>query len=130
MSDYKTKGILVSKLPVQSGVSKAGSEWSKQDFEIKETGEYGKTIVFTCFGDRMKSLDYCKEGDFIEVSFNIESRQYDNKAFHNLSCWRIEKLDSDNTQPSNLDAEYVAASGSERPSASKAEVADDNDLPF
>lgn len=128
MSDYKTKGVLVSKLPVQSGVSKAGADWQKQDFEIKETGEYGKTIIFTCFGDRMKSLDYCKEGDMVEVSFNIESRQYDLKAFHNLNCWRIEKLDSGNTPQSNLDKEYEAACGSERPSTQTED--DDSGLPF
>lgn len=126
MSDYRTKGILVSKLPVQSGVSKAGSEWQKQDFEIKETGEWGKPIIFTCFGERIKSLDYCKEGDFIEVSFNIESRQYDNKAFHNLNCWRIEKLDSDNTQPHNYDPTTIVTAPNQ---ANKTEE-DDSDLPF
>lgn len=127
MSDYKTRGVVVSKLPVQSGVSKAGAEWQKQDVEIKEVGEYGKTIIFTCFGERMKSLDYCTEGDLVEVSFNIESRQYENKAFHNLNAWRIEKLDSGNRVPSNLDAEYAAATGDARPSAS---TDDSDNLPF
>lgn len=129
MSELRIKGIVQQFLPEQTGTSAKGN-WAKRDILVKQLGEYGRECCITFFGDRMKSLDYCDIGDLVEVDINISSREYNGRYFTQCDGWRIEKLDSENTQPSNLDAEYAAATGSERPSASKAEVADDDGLPF
>lgn len=132
MSELRIKGIVQAKLDVQTGISQStGKEWQKQDLILKQLGEYGREVVITFFGDRMKSLDYCDVGDLVEVDINISSREYNGRYFTQCDGWRIDKLDSDNTQPSNLDAEYAAAKGSERPSASKVEeTEDESDIPF
>ena len=67
------KGKVVQLLPVQSGVSKAGKEWSKQEFVIETEEQFPKKICFTLF----------------EVSFNVESREFNGKWYHNINAWRI-----------------------------------------
>jgi hypothetical protein len=39
-------GKLIKVLPLQSGISKTGSEWKKQDFVIETEGAYPKTVCF------------------------------------------------------------------------------------
>ena len=34
------------------------------------------------------------EGDQLEVSFNLSSKEYNGKYFHNIDAWRIENLNS------------------------------------
>ena len=93
MSELKVKGILKKKMEVQSGTSKAGTQWSKQDFLIETQDQFPKIICFTLFGDKMDLLQYHKEGTEIIVHFNLESREYNGKYFHNVNAWRIVKAE-------------------------------------
>ena len=83
-------GKLIHRLDVQTGVSKAGKEWQKQDFVIEtEDGQYSKKIAFTLFGDKISLLNGLNKGDTIIVAFNLESREFDGKWFSNVNAWKI-----------------------------------------
>ena len=85
------KGKLSSKLSVESGTSKAGKEWKKQSFLIDTGAQYNPEICFQLFGeDKIEILNHHNEGDQVEVSFNLSSREYNGKYFHNIDAWRIE----------------------------------------
>lgn len=92
MSELKLKGHIKKILPIQSGVSKAGKDWSKQDFLIETQDQYPKMVCFTLFGDKMDILQYYKIDQFVEVHFNIESREYNEKYFHNINAWKIKQI--------------------------------------
>jgi len=84
------KGKLSQILPLQSGVSKAGKEWSKQEFVIDTVEEqFSKKVCFTLFGDKVPLLGGLNMGDEIEVSFNLESREFNGKWYSNINAWRI-----------------------------------------
>ncbi|MBN2263866.1 MAG: DUF3127 domain-containing protein [Prolixibacteraceae bacterium] len=87
------KGRLIQILPVQTGTSKAGNEWSKQEFVIETSEEqFPKKVCFTLFGDKVSLLNGINNGDEVEVAFNLESREFSGKWYHNINAWRINKV--------------------------------------
>ena len=87
------KGKLSRKLSVESGTSKAGKEWKKQSFLVDTGAQYNPEICFQLFGeDKIEMLNHHNEGDQVEVSFNLSSREYNGRYFHNIDAWRIESL--------------------------------------
>ena len=68
----------------------------KLDFVIKTDDEYCNIYCFQIFGEeRVESfIKYNKVGQVVDVSFNISSREYNGKYFHNLDAWKIFKSDS------------------------------------
>lgn len=85
----EVKGQLQQILPIQSGTSKAGKEWSKQEFVIETQEQFPKKICFTLFGDKLSLINGISVGDNIEVSFNVESREFNGKWFHNINAWKV-----------------------------------------
>lgn len=90
MSELKVKGKIVNILQVEKGTSKAGKEWQKQSFVIDTGAKYNPEICFQMFGDdKISMLNKYKEGQEVEVFFNVSSREYNGKYFHNLDGWKI-----------------------------------------
>lgn len=85
----EVKGRIEQILPVQSGVSKAGKDWSKQEFVIETEEQFPKKVCFTLFGDKLSLLNGIKVGDQVDVAFNLESREFSGKWYHNINAWRI-----------------------------------------
>jgi len=92
------KGKLTRKLSVESGVSKAGKEWKKQSFLLDTGAQYNPEICFQLFGEeKIEILNHHNEGDQVEVSFNLSSKEFNGRYFHNIDAWRIEGLASKET---------------------------------
>ena len=91
MEELKLKGKIVKILEAESGTSKAGKSWIKQNFVIDTGASYNPEVCFEVFGqEKVDNLQkYNKVGQEVEVSFNISSREYNGKYFHNLSAWKI-----------------------------------------
>ncbi len=93
------KGKLSRKLSVESGVSKAGKEWKKQSFLVDTGAQYNPEICFQLFGeDKIEILNHHNEGDQVEVSFNLSSKEFNGRYFHNIDAWRIENLGSSSSE--------------------------------
>ena len=83
------KGTIKKKLKLQSGTSKAGNEWQKLDVIITQSDEYSKEVCITAFGDKaIESVKRINEGDSVEVSVNVESREYNGKYYTNITGWK------------------------------------------
>ena len=89
MSELKLSGKIKSKLEIETGTSKAGKSWSKQSFVIDTGKEYNPDVCFSLFGDKVDLLNNFKEGQEVEVKFNVSSREFNGKYYHNLDCWFI-----------------------------------------
>ena len=84
----EVKGTIKKKLK-KNGTSKAGNEWQKIDVIIQQPGEYGKEVSVTAFGDEaIESVNRFNEGDSVEVSVNVESREYNGKYYTNITGWK------------------------------------------
>ncbi len=117
------KGKIQEILKSESGVSRAGKEWKKQEFVIETDEQYPRKVCFTLFNDKTSLIDGLSTGEEVEVSFNVESREYNGKWFHNINAWKIDKPTAENLP----EAPPEFSMGDIPP-----EPADDesNDLPF
>lgn len=130
MNEQKIEGLLIKILEVESGVSKSGSDWKKQDFLIETTDKYPKTVCFTLFGDKISLLNGFSEGNTVNVSYNIVSRDFNGKWFHNVTAWKIEKIET-GSQTTGSPNNYQTVKASEPTTSDDYDNDYDNDsLPF
>ena len=116
---FVVKGKLTRKLNVESGTSKAGNEWKKQSFLLDTGSQYNPEICFQLFGeDKIAILNEYNEGDQVEVSFNLSSKEFNGRYFHNIDAWRIEKISATQNNLSEDTPEFNAPASEE------------DDLPF
>ena len=108
------KGKLSRKLSVESGTSKAGKEWKKQSFLVDTGAQYNPEICFQLFGDeKIEILNHHNEGDQVEVSFNLSSKEYNGRYFHNIDAWRIENIGGASVSQDQDSPEFNAPSTEE-----------------
>lgn len=72
----------------QSGTSKAGKPWSKQEFAIETEGQYPKKVAFGVMNNKFTM----NIGDVVEVEVDAQSREYQGKWYTELTCWRCNNL--------------------------------------
>jgi len=103
MSNLTIKGKITTVLEVESGTSKAGKEWQKQTFVLDTGAQYNPEVAFSLFGsEKIENFaKYNKVGDEVEVSFNVSSREYNGKYFHNLDAWKVFKSTNEPAQDLN-----------------------------
>ena len=111
------KGKITQKLNIESGTSQAGKEWKKQGFLIDTGEQYNPNVCFSLFGeDKIEMLNGYEVGQDVEVFFNLSSREFKGKYYHNIDAWKIEAGDSSGADDSSEAVETI-------------EIGDD-DLPF
>lgn len=96
----KIQGKITDILPLESGVSKSQKEWKKQNFVIDTGAQFNPNVCFNAFGDdKIALIAELKVGQEIEVFFNVSSREFNGKYYHNLDMWKIGGVS--NTAPIN-----------------------------
>ena len=96
-------GTLTKKNPKENIENKEGKKWIKQTFLIDIGQDYNSTICFQLFGDdKVKIIESFNIGDKVEVFFNISSREYNNRYYHNIDAWKIKPA---NNSEGNLPSE-------------------------
>lgn len=86
------KGKVVKILTVESGISRTGNAWKKQEFVVETQEQFPRKICFSLFNDKVSLLNGLTSGDDVEVSFDVESREFNNKWYHNINAWKIERV--------------------------------------
>jgi hypothetical protein len=101
MRDLSLKGEITKIAKLETGMSKAGKEWKKLGFVITTEGEYPKDVYFTVFGEEKTAnfMTYNRVGQVVEVFFNINAREFNNKWYTDLGAWKVvsEKITESNT---------------------------------
>jgi len=87
------EGKIILKLPALSGTSKAGNPWSKQEYVLETVENYPKKVYFDFFGDKAQQYNF-EVGDFIRLSFDIESREYNGRWYTSIRGWSGVKIDA------------------------------------
>ncbi len=84
------KGRIKAILKVESGTSKVGKEWKKQSFVVDTGEQYNPDVCFNLFGeDKINMLSNFNEGQEVVVAFNVSSREFNGKYYHNIDAWKI-----------------------------------------
>ena len=107
MNILSIQGSLIKKNEVENIEGKDGKKWIKQTFLLKTNAEYNNQICFQLFGEeKIKLLEAYQLGDTIEVFFNVSSREYNGRYYHNIDAWKIangnEEQNPESTSEENL----------------------------
>jgi len=116
------KGKVIQLLPVETGMGKKG-QWKKQLFIVETQSQYPKKVCLSAWGDKIDQYRIA-EGDMVNVSVDLESREYNGKWYTEARAWKVEKSGSANGGGGSSKAESFG----EEPFAASASSTDD--LPF
>ncbi len=104
--------------------------FQKREFvlDYAENPMYPQKVKFELVQDRCDYLNKFKEGDFVEVSFNLKGREWNSpqnevKFFNSIEAWRIAPATSQE-QPQAATPQPVAQTAEANPKD------DSDDLPF
>ncbi len=119
-------GVVYRVLPVQSGTSARG-QWQKQEVVFELPDEFSRKVCVTFFGDRVQDAASLQVGEKVNVSVNIESREYNGRWYTDVRAWRIQKAQPE--QPAAAPIPDLPPIGMEEPASAVAGDSID-DLPF
>ena len=84
------KGRVIQLLALQTGEGKNGT-WKKQDFVIETDGQYPKKVCISAWGDKINE-SALQVGNEVNISFDVESREYNGRWYTDLKAWKIDTL--------------------------------------
>jgi hypothetical protein len=79
---------LIQLLPLQTGTGKNG-QWKKQDIIVETEGTYPKKVCISIWGEKINESQL-KVGSQLNISFDVESREYNGKWYTDVKAWKIE----------------------------------------
>lgn len=87
-------GKITRVLEEKSGQSARGV-WRKQEYVLETQSQYPKQICFNVWGDKIDEFGIA-EGQELQVSIDIESREYNERWYTDVKAWKVAPLGSNN----------------------------------
>ena len=122
-------GKVVQVLPIQTGTSKAGNPWQKQEFVLEQGGQYPRKVCISLFGDNVAKIP--QVGQDVMVSVDIDSREFNGRWYTEIKAWNVVQAGAQQAAPAPQQVATAPAAAPAQPQpapAAQAGVADD--LPF
>lgn len=113
------KGKVIQLLQPQTGMGKKG-QWKKQEFIVETQAQYPKKVCLSAWGEKIDQFNL-SIGDVVNVSVDLESREYNGRWYTEARAWKLEKDGSSG-------GSYSAPPPTEEPYAVDNSASDD--LPF
>ncbi|MBQ6746940.1 MAG: DUF3127 domain-containing protein [Bacteroidaceae bacterium] len=86
-------GRVIAILPARTGVSKStGNEWKVQSYVVENHDQYPRRMCFEVFGGDKIDQFNIQMGEEINVSFDIDARQWQDKWFNTIRAWKVERV--------------------------------------
>jgi len=82
-------GKIIAVLPIATGQGKNGT-WRSQDYVLETADQYPKKVCFNLFNDKIDQFPLAID-DQVNVSFDVESREYNGRWYTTVRAWKIEK---------------------------------------
>ena len=93
------KGKVIRIFPIESGESKSGKAWQKQNFVIEyQDGNYSRKALITGKAEPILfTISQLKPGDTVNCFVSVEAREWNDRFFTDVTAWKIEKIHADVT---------------------------------
>lgn len=91
-------GRIIQVLPLQSGTSKAGNQWKKQEYVLETHDNYPKKVKFDFFGDKADQYPLAV-GEDVTISYDLESREFNGRWYTDVRAWKADKVTATATSP-------------------------------
>lgn len=125
--------VMKGKVKVVGTTLQISEKFSKREFVVTDdTNMYPQDIMFQLTQDKCNLIDSLTIGDEVEVSFNLNGREWVNpkgesKFFNTLDVWKISKIGSNAVK--NAQGQGFEPKASVMPIAEEV-VSNDDLLPF
>lgn len=122
------KGTIVQVLPPQSGISKAGNAWKKQEYILENTeGQFPRKVCLTTFGQTADAIQL-QVGQRVTASFDLESREYNGRWYTEVRMWRA--VPEETAAPGIAPAAAAPIAGAPVPPPPAMTTGGDDEFPF
>ena len=119
-------GKVIAILPPKEGTSKTGNAWKAQEFVVENHDQYPRKLCFEVFGaDKLEQFNI-QLGEEINVSFDIDARQWQDRWFNSIRAWRIDRVGAQQAAPQQAMHSAPIAP----PPAPEFHAGNNDDLPF
>lgn len=104
-------GTIEKVLTLESGTTKDGKEWQKQNFIVSNNEGYNDAKQIFCFEifgeEKVQNFNkYNKVGDKVKVDFNISTNEWKERYFTSLQAWKVFKAEvSNESKPAEVSEE-------------------------
>ena len=95
-------GKLILKLPMQSGISKTGNSWQKQEFVIETLEQFPRKICANMWGERTAVIETLNIDDKVVMSFDLESREFNGKWYTDVKAYKLEAVTTNPQAPQTM----------------------------
>ncbi|MEG1499250.1 MAG: DUF3127 domain-containing protein [Bacteroidales bacterium] len=86
--DFTAK--LIQIMPPITGEGKNGT-WKRQEYIFETESQYPRKICVSVWGDKgITDMNIMKEGNVLNVSFDLESREFNGRWYTDIRAWRIQ----------------------------------------
>ncbi len=128
-------GRVIAVLEPRSGVAKSsGNPWMIQEYVIETHEQFPHRMCFSLFGEDKISQANIQVGEEINVSFDINSREYQGRWFTDIRAWKVDRVGADQPAPAVSDNDAPAGAPAASPAANPLPQFDPSestdDLPF
>ena len=126
-------GKIIKVFPEQSGISQKGNQWKKREYLLETIEQYPRKVFFNFFGERADQYPL-KEGDVKTISFDIESREFNERWYTDIRAWKAEDAKPESAPTTSAAAPASPAVAEAAPAPAPAAPVDlgqtNDDLPF
>ena len=92
-------GKVIAVLEPRGGVSKSGNEWKVQEYVIETHDQYPRRMCFDVFGaDKIQQFNI-QIGEELNVSFDIDAREWQGRWFNSIRAWKVERVGAATVAP-------------------------------
>lgn len=85
-------GKVIAVLEPRGGVSRNGNEWKVQEYVIETHDQYPRRMCFDVFGaDKIQQFNI-QVGEELNVSFDIDAREWQGRWFNSIRAWKVERV--------------------------------------
>lgn len=120
------QGRIIAVLPPREGTSSKG-QWKSQEYVIETHEQYPKKMVFNIFGAEKIDQFAIKVGEELNVSFDIDAHEYNDRWFNNIRVWSVQRVGNVSAQPTQT---MVTNSQPVQQQAVPQQQGQSDDLPF
>lgn len=80
-------GRVIAVLEPKGGTSRNGNEWKVQEYVIETHDQYPRRMCFDVFGDDKIKQFNIQVGEELNVSFDIDAREWQGRWFNSIRAW-------------------------------------------
>ena len=85
-------GRVIAVLEPKGGTSRNGNEWKVQEYVIETHDQYPRRMCFDVFGDDKIKQFNIQVGEELNVSFDIDAREWQGRSFNSIRAWKVERV--------------------------------------